>query len=66
MQTGQFHPLDIEATIDVMCGPVVSLAMHRAMFASFDDVRERFDVHQARDAHLQLLERLLIPSERGT
>ena len=65
MDAGHYRRLDIEATIDVMVGPAVSLAMHRAMFASFDDVCERFDVQQSRDAHLLLLERLLLVDHRA-
>ena len=56
---GAFEAIDVPAAVEIAAGPALALSLSRAMFASFEDVDERYDVARAKASHVTLMLRML-------
>ncbi|QPH54876.1 TetR/AcrR family transcriptional regulator [Pontivivens ytuae] len=62
MESGEFARLDCLGLEYLIFSPAVDLSLQRQMFASFEDLEERYPVDKVKASHLALLLRLLSPA----
>ncbi|GFE63779.1 hypothetical protein KIN_08530 [Litoreibacter roseus] len=58
---GDYRPLNDPGVDHLFCSPPVSLALSRAMFASFADLDAQFPIAKTKAVHLEIVTRVLIP-----
>ena len=59
VENGAFLPQDIDVLLHLIFGPIVTLSLSREMFATFDDIDERYPVQSLKDGHVDTILRIL-------